>query len=121
WDAPRRRLFCARDRFGIKPFCYAATDGLFAFASEAKALLPLLPRVATDLEGLREYLAFQFTLDERTLFAGVRQLPPGHALVVEDGRVTTRRWWALRHDLDLAATPERFRERTRELLEESTA
>src|SRR5437667_6246 len=73
WDARERTLFCARDRFGIKPFHYAVVDGVFAFASEAKALLPLLPRVETDLDGLKDYLAFQFVMNDKTLFAGVRQ------------------------------------------------
>jgi asparagine synthase (glutamine-hydrolysing) len=121
WDARERTLFCARDRFGMKPFHYAVADGVFAFASEAKALLPLLPRVETDLDGLKDYLAFQFTLNDKTLFAGVKQLEPAHTLTVKDGRVTTRRYWRPRHDLDLSSAPERFRDETRRRLEESVA
>ena len=45
WDERKRTLFCARDRFGIKPFYYAIVDGTFLFASEAKALLPFLPNI----------------------------------------------------------------------------
>ena len=44
WDEPAQELVCARDRFGIKPFHYAVVDDVFYFASEAKALLPMLPR-----------------------------------------------------------------------------
>jgi asparagine synthase (glutamine-hydrolysing) len=121
WDSRERKLFCARDRFGVKPFVYATTGGHFAFASEAKALLPFLPRVETDLEGLKDYLAFQFTMNDKTLFAGVKQLEPAHVLTVRDGRVTTRRYWEARHDLDLASSPERFRDETRRRLAESVA
>ena len=46
WDG--KRLFAARDRFGIKPFYYTVVDGVFYFASEMKALLPVLPEIATD-------------------------------------------------------------------------
>ena len=60
-----KRLFCARDRFGIKPFYYAVVGNLFVFASEAKALLPFLPEIATDPEALAEYLTFQYTIGER--------------------------------------------------------
>ena len=41
WDAHRRALFCARDHFGVKPFCYSAGTDRFVFASEIKALLAL--------------------------------------------------------------------------------
>ncbi len=121
WDPRDRSLFCARDRFGIKPFHYVAAGGVFAFASEAKALLPFLPRVAVDDDGLREYFAFQFTMGAKTLFAGVSQLEPAHLIVVKDGRVAARRWSEVRHDLDLAHDDAWFRDETRRLLAESTA
>src|SRR5438046_9460670 len=87
WDDRRRRLFCARDRFGIKPFYYAQVGNLFVFASEAKALLPFLPEIESDPAALAEYLTFQYTIGEATLFRGVRQLLLGHALAVENGNV----------------------------------
>ena len=60
------------------------------FASEAKALLPFLPAIETDLEGLKDYLAFQFCLAGKTLFEGVRELLPGHRLRVRNGTVGAR-------------------------------
>ena len=72
WDDRRRRLFCARDRFGIKPFYYAVIGNLFVFASEAKALLPFLPAIETDPEALAEYLTFQYTIGTATLFRGIQ-------------------------------------------------
>jgi asparagine synthase (glutamine-hydrolysing) len=68
WDERRKRLFAARDRFAIKPFHYAVVDGVIYFASEIKALLPMLPDVATDPDALAEYLTFQYTIGETTLF-----------------------------------------------------
>ena len=78
WDEAEGRLFCARDRFGIKPLCYAVVDGTFVCASEAKAIVPFLPAIATDVDALKDYLAFQFCLAGKTLFRGVQELLPGH-------------------------------------------
>jgi asparagine synthase (glutamine-hydrolysing) len=121
WDEKRQRLFCARDRFGIKPFYYAVVDGVFYFASEAKALLPFLPSIRTDDEALAEYLTFQYTIGEKTLFDGIFQLLPGHALAVENGQVRVWRYWDVSYQIDYDHSPAYFHDRMRELLEESIA
>lgn len=119
WDEPRQRLFCARDRFGIKPFYYALVNGVFYFASEAKALLPFLPEVSTDPVALAEYLTFQYTIGENTLFAGIRQLLPGHALLVENGTVRVWRYWDFHFEIDLDHSPHYFQRRLTELMTDS--
>lgn len=101
WDPRVQRLFIARDRFGIKPFYYAVVDGAFYFASEAKALLPMLERVETDLAGLHDYLSFQFCLGDKTMFAGVKQLRPAHrGWVSRDGELQVSQYWEVQYDLD---------------------
>ena len=121
WDPERGELFCARDRFGIKPFYYAERDGVLYFASEAKALLPFLGGIATDLDGFRDYLAFQFCLAGKTLFKGVQELLPGHTLTASPatGRVAVRRYWEVYYDLDFGRPEGWFEERLRELLADS--
>jgi asparagine synthase (glutamine-hydrolysing) len=119
WDARRERLVCARDRFGIKPFYFTQRPDVLAFASEAKALLPLVDGVRTNHSALAEYFTFQYTLGSQTLFAGIEQLLPGHILVVEDGRVQTRRYWDVSYRIDFDHTPHYFSERIRALLTES--
>lgn len=119
WDERRQRLFCGRDRFGIKPFYYAVVDGVFYFASEAKALVPFLPEITTSRPALAEYLTFQYTIGEKTLFEGIHQLLPGHALTVENGRVKTWRYWDVKYEVDFDHTPRYFHDRLRGLLEES--
>jgi asparagine synthase (glutamine-hydrolysing) len=121
WDPSVRRLFAARDRFGIKPFYYAVVDGVFHFASEAKALLPFLPDIETDPGAFAEYVTFQFTTGEQTLFKGIRELPPGHALVIEDGEVRTWRYWDLSYEVDFDHSEDWFHARLAELLDESVA
>jgi asparagine synthase (glutamine-hydrolysing) len=119
WDDRRRRLFCARDRFGIKPLYYAVVRNLFIFASEAKALLAFLPQIETDPEALAEYLTFQYTIGEATLFRGVKQLLPGHALIVEDGKIRVWRYWDVRYEIDGDHNARYFERRLVELLDDS--
>jgi asparagine synthase (glutamine-hydrolysing) len=97
WDASRRRLVLARDRLGKKPLVWTRlADGTLAFASEAKAFLPLPEfRAEPDLEALDAYLALGYVPGERTGLAGVHRVPPGHLLVVEgDGEPRARPYWS---------------------------
>jgi asparagine synthase (glutamine-hydrolysing) len=88
WDASRRRLVLARDRFGIKPLYYRAADNELAFASELRAL----PRGEIDLDALEAFLAFNSIPAPLTIFREIRKLPPGHLLIWEDGRLELRRF-----------------------------
>lgn len=97
WDERRRELFCARDRFGEKPFYYVAREGTFAFASEIKALFvdPSIPR-APDRRTLARYLAHGLAdVDDRTFFEGIRTLRPGHRLVLREARADISPYWTL--------------------------
>ena len=103
WDERERTLTAARDRLGIKPFCYATPReggvGAFVFASEAKAILASgLVERALNVEGLHQQLTFLWTADPHTLFRGVSRLPPGHLLVWREGEVTLREWWDVSFD-----------------------
>lgn len=119
WDEANQVLFCARDRFGIKPFYYLVAGNTLYFASEAKALLPFVDQIETDLEGFKDYLTFQFCLSGKTLFKGISELLPGHTLTVAHGVVQVRRYWEVYYDLDFHHTERYFEERLPELLEES--
>ena len=121
WDAHAQRLFCARDRFGIKPFFYCQIGDVLSFASEPKALLPFLPDISTDEDALAEYLTFQYTLGDRTLFEGVKQLMPGHGLVVERGKTRLFKYWDVSYEIDYDQSPQFAIERVRELVEDSVA
>jgi asparagine synthase (glutamine-hydrolysing) len=88
WDADRRRLVLARDRFGIKPLYYRTENTQLAFASELRAL----PRGEIDLDALEAFLAFNSIPAPLTIFRETRKLPPGHVLVWEEGRVELTRY-----------------------------
>jgi asparagine synthase (glutamine-hydrolysing) len=115
WDEKKRRLFCARDRFGVKPLYYAQVGDEFYFASEAKALLPFLPEIATDEAALAEYFVFQYGIGEETLFKGIKQLLPGHALSVENGKLKVWRYWDINYTVDFEHSSAYFQRRLREL------
>lgn len=97
-DAPRQRLFLARDRAGEKPLFYRLDSGTFHFASELKALLanPVLPR-RIDAEALDCYLAMGFVPGDRCILQGYRKLPPAHAMTFDLRTGTTQVWryWQL--------------------------
>jgi asparagine synthase (glutamine-hydrolysing) len=87
-------LVCARDQVGVKPLYYSITDGLFIAASEMRTMLahPAV-RNRLDLRGVVEFLAFGYTLGERTLIEGVRKLAPGHILRLEKGKPARNEYW----------------------------
>jgi asparagine synthase (glutamine-hydrolysing) len=91
WDSEKRRLFAVRDRIGIKPFYYRELPGGLAFASEIKALLEL-GRPELDRTALRDYLTYKYAPSPKTMYSGIRQLPPGHQLVW-DGTLRVERYW----------------------------
>jgi asparagine synthase (glutamine-hydrolysing) len=119
WDAKRKRLFCARDRFGIKPFFYTNNNGHFAFASEMKALLPFIPSVETNLDALSEYLTFQYTIGANTLFKDISQLMPGHFLVYENQEVVIKKYWDVSYQIDFNSSESYFADKLEYLLRES--
>ncbi|MBE0690224.1 MAG: asparagine synthase (glutamine-hydrolyzing), partial [Anaerolineae bacterium] len=101
WDSVRARLILAVDHIGIKPLYLYEQDGLLYFASEVKAFAAagiMPPRL--HLETLDTYMSFGYMIGEETLFAGVRRLMPGHALVVENGSTHAVEYWRFGHDFD---------------------
>jgi asparagine synthase (glutamine-hydrolysing) len=91
-----KRIYLARDRFGEKPLFYSVIGNSLLFASEVKALLrhPLLQDAAPDRDALLQYLQFEYVPGQRTGYAGIRRLDPGHVLVWDGTGLETRRYWA---------------------------
>jgi asparagine synthase (glutamine-hydrolysing) len=96
WDEDKRRLFVARDHFGIKPLYYYACPRFVGFASEIKALLQDEEiHKGVDEQALSNFLSLHYVPAPRTMFAGIRKLPPGHFLVAERGTVCEHKYWEL--------------------------
>jgi asparagine synthase (glutamine-hydrolysing) len=119
WDDATQTLFCARDRFGIKPFYYTQVGDTLYFASEAKALLPFVDKIETDVEGLKDYLTFQLCLAGKTLFKGIKELLPGHSLTVKNGQVVIERYWEVHYETDFGRSQQYFEGRIAELFDDS--
>ena len=97
WDAPRRRLILARDRVGKKPLYVFSHRDELVFASETKAILRAIGGAAAiDPSALLDFFTFGYVAGTNAIFAGMRRLDPGTALIVDaqSGSVTTERYWS---------------------------
>ena len=95
WDSQQRKLFCARDRLGKKPFYYTWIGGDFAFGSEIAALaaLPGLSR-CIDPRAVDDFFAYGYVPEPSTIFEAIHKLPPASTLTLEHGRTPQiRRYW----------------------------
>lgn len=95
WDGRERRLFCARDPFGCRPFVYLLDERRFVFASDVKGVRAQVeaPRINEAL--LAAYLQMRTDWAEKrlTFFEGIVKLPPAHFLTVQDGRAELAEYW----------------------------
>ncbi len=99
WDSQKKKLVLSRDRLGVRPLYYAEGAGRVAFASEVKALFagdPTLAR-AFDPTGFAETFTFWSIVPPQSVFAGVRELEPGHVRTYEGGQVVDHAYWAQRY------------------------
>lgn len=95
WDKRSRRLFCARDHFGVKPFFFARVANSFIFSNKLNTLR-LDNRVSNALNetAVGDYLAFGLNQDlTTTIFRDIQRLPAGHTLSLANGAIATRRYW----------------------------
>lgn len=98
WDSRERRLVLARDRLGVKPLYYFCDDQCLVFGSELKAILAHreIPR-GIDLEALDTFLTFEYIPAPLSIFRGIKKLPPGHMLILQDGKASIHQYWELRY------------------------
>ncbi len=104
YDESRRRIFAARDRFGVKPFYYRETASQFQFASEIKAILGVGRSSGVDDQTVVDYLLTgHLGFSERTFFRDIKELRPGHCLSfdLDQSKWTTKKWYDLSTRVDL--------------------
>jgi len=99
WDTQARELFLARDRLGKKPLYYYQGKGGFAFASEIKALLRL-PFLNTETrpDAVKDFFAYQYIPDPKTIYKNVHKLEPGCWLKTDGRHVQYGQYWNLSFD-----------------------
>ncbi len=121
-DRRQRRAFLFNDRYGVERIYWHETNSEYYFASEAKALLCILPELrAFDEEGVAQFLTFGCTLDGRTLFRGVHLPPGGSVWSFENGKCDKRKYfspgmWESQPTLTAEAFQSRFQETFKRIL-----
>ena len=97
WDEEKQQLFCARDRFGEKPFYYAfGKNGEFIFASEIKAILAsglIAPKI--NDEALYHFLQYGYVSTYQSIYSNIFTLPPAHFLTYSNGKISVERYYEI--------------------------
>ncbi|MEO1381804.1 MAG: asparagine synthase (glutamine-hydrolyzing), partial [Bacteroidota bacterium] len=100
WDDNKKQLFCARDRFGIKPFFYYIDNEQFIFGSEMKSILAN-PKVSRemDLLGMDNYFTWGYTAETNTVYQTIKKLRPGHTMTLrpydKNPEPVIKRYWSI--------------------------
>lgn len=105
WDRSARRLFCSRDRFGVKPFYYLPVGEGFVFGSEIRQLLPWVGKPKASRQRVLDFvLTGAADHTDGTFFEGVRKLPAGHNMIwsADGGKLDIRRYYRLERKGDVA-------------------
>src|SRR5258706_1801864 len=115
WDEKEKNLFCARDRFGEKPFYYYQDKNVFAFASEMKALFQLdIPR-AINMKHVYDYLLYGTCENmhdtHTTFFESIHQLEAAHYIILDlNGNIARKRYWDINFDHTVSVGEEKAEE-----------
>lgn len=101
YDREQKKLFAARDRFGVKPFYYYLDERQFIFASDIPPLFSIVKNILPDNRAICDYLLYNRTdQDENTFYSGIKKLQHSHKLVIEKNKVLISRWYDLKEHLD---------------------
>lgn len=122
YDQRRKRIYIARDHFGIKPLYWYHDDSQILLGSEIKAILAH-PNVKAipSLENLYEYLTFQFIIDEGTMFKNIKKVLPGNYLIIDidSWNIKYKNYWEPNFETDLFHTEEYFISELKQILNDT--
>jgi asparagine synthase (glutamine-hydrolysing) len=114
WDNDKQQLFCARDRFGIKPFYYYTDKDKFVFGSEIKAILKSGDIDKTlSYDALDSYFAFGYITSDLSIFKTIKKLQPGHYLLLsfkDKVSIDIQRYWEIQFAPDDSKTEDQWME-----------
>ena len=123
WNNKEKELFCARDRFGIKPFYYYCDQHIFVFGSEIKAILKAADVDRTmDLEALDLYFTYGYITGSRTIYSAIKKLLPAHTLSLHpysSSECNVTRYWDIHFQPDYSRSEEQWCEEVENQLSES--
>ena len=124
WDDRNKKLFCARDRFGIKPFFFHLTKERFVFGSEIKAVLAAGVEKEIDLQAMDSYFTYRFITDDQTIFKGIRKLKPAHSIEINFNdrssyEVKIEKYWNIDYQPDFKITEADWCEELNQVLKDA--
>ena len=123
WDNNKKQLFCARDRFGIKPFYYYTDKGKFVFGSEIKAILQTENIDKTlSSEALNSYFAYGYITSDLAIYDNIKKLQPAHYLLLSfNDKVTIEinRYWDIHFEADSSRSEKQWIEEINACLSET--
>lgn len=100
WDSLEKKLFAARDRFGVKPFYYTTEGDSFYFSSEIKTLQHLKGRKQPNEKIWSNYFTYgSYGMPWETFFQNIEQLPGGHLLNFSDGNLSIEKWYDFKEEV----------------------
>ncbi|WP_372972227.1 asparagine synthase (glutamine-hydrolyzing) [Marinobacter sp.] len=120
WDTRARQLFLARDRLGKKPLYYYCNNSQFAFASEIKALLPA-PFIRTQPrpDAVKDFFAYQYVPDPKTIYRNIYKLQPGHWLITNGDEIREKQYWDVSFASPSGASQEELQAGLYELIDDA--
>ncbi|RXJ93853.1 asparagine synthase (glutamine-hydrolyzing) [Malaciobacter molluscorum] len=96
FDKKDETFFCARDRFGKKPFYYYLKNNDFIFASEIKSILSILNTTPSlNKDALYQYLSFLAPIEDNTFYKDIKKLPAGHFIIFKNNQLTIKKYYDL--------------------------
>ena len=118
WDSKEKKLFAARDRFGVKPFFYAENKKNFYFSSEIKALKNIIFDTSPNLKVWANYFSYgSYGMPDETFFENIKQLPGGHLMEFSKGRLKTEKWYNFENRVKNVTSGSSFKEVQAQYLE----
>ncbi|MBU4298776.1 asparagine synthase (glutamine-hydrolyzing) [Patescibacteria group bacterium] len=121
WDSSKKKLLIYRDRFGVKPIYYLFNSKTFYFSSDFTSLAAeFLSNKTLDIEALNHFIIFRYVPTPATLFQGIRKIPPGHYLKMENESIKLFKYYSLFYKtkkINEASAIQRVREKTSEAIQ----
>jgi len=116
YDFRKKRLFCSRDRLGVKPFYYTYEGNQLIFSSELKAIHKITQNTLANQKRVYEYIAYGYRINNgETFFDNCSELLPGTNLIVENNDIVLRKYWTLKRDLHAHKNPKDYKTEFSEL------
>jgi len=117
FDKRKNKIFISRDRFGVKPIYYYQDENIFYFSSEIKAIAKVKNIKKANIRKIYQYLIYSYRLnDGDTFFENIKELLPGHNLIIKNNNLSIQKYWSLIDNSDDLPCREGFENQYHDIL-----